>query len=201
MRAQRASDGGRRDAVAAADRFEAKRRSTCALQEAGRGAVPSDRPTHDRLSRAGSYLASQASPGSTHRGAGPTSANHVGRVGGPPPSDSATRTSVRPTRSAWANRETFTRLIRSVNLPMTCDDAKIRRSAGVVSSPEVHRKSHRRACRGTTRRPWFRPVSPWDLTGARRPLLWPPSPGSARRACEPRRAPPRSRRRARRRGG
>ena len=84
-----------------------------------------------------------ASPGSTHRGAGPTSANQVGRVGGPPPSDSATRTSVRPTRSARANRETFTRRSRSVNLAMTCGDAEIRRSAGVVSSPEVHRKSHR----------------------------------------------------------
>ena len=74
-------------------------------REPGEDSGPSDRPFRDRLPRAGSYLASQASPGSTHRGAGPTSANHVGLVGGAPTNRLGHSDVGPPTRSAWANEE------------------------------------------------------------------------------------------------
>ena len=76
-----------------------------AWQSPGEDSGPSDRPTRCWMQRAGSYLASQASPGSTRRGAGPTSANHVGLVGGAPTNRLGHSDVGPPTRSAWANEE------------------------------------------------------------------------------------------------
>ena len=73
----------------------AGRRSGCPdFAGPGRGRRSSDRPGRDRLPRSGSCLGDGRLSRIHPRGAAPTSANHVGQVGGPPPSDSATRTSV-----------------------------------------------------------------------------------------------------------